>query len=212
MSTKLSGIASGGATAGATDKAVVVRSGATDQLVTPVALDTAQSWTAAQTFAAAGIILNGTTNLTTFSSLATAARAVSFLDAGGSVPIMTARGRVTAQTAAAAGIATFTVGAADATFLVAGNVLVTTSTLHTFTMTVSYTDESNTARVLTLTFSQITGTLLTAITNGTGAGAYEGVPVCIRAKAGTTITFATAPGGTYTTVTYNAEGSIIQIG
>lgn len=47
---KLSQIASGGAVAGATDKAVVVRSGVTDLLVTPVALDTAQTFTAAQTF------------------------------------------------------------------------------------------------------------------------------------------------------------------
>lgn len=47
---KLSEIASGGATAGATDKSVVVRSGTTDLLVTPVALDAIQTWTAAQTF------------------------------------------------------------------------------------------------------------------------------------------------------------------
>lgn len=46
---KLSEIASGGATAGATDTVVAVRSGTTDVLVTPVALDTAQTWTAAQT-------------------------------------------------------------------------------------------------------------------------------------------------------------------
>lgn len=50
VTSKLSQIASGGATAGATDKAVIVRSGTTDLLVTPVALDTAQTFTAAQTF------------------------------------------------------------------------------------------------------------------------------------------------------------------
>lgn len=47
--TKLSQIASGGAVAGATDVVVAVRSGTTDVLVTPVALDTAQIWTAIQT-------------------------------------------------------------------------------------------------------------------------------------------------------------------
>ncbi len=46
---KLSEIASGGAIAGATDKSVVVRSGTTDLLVTPVALDIAQTFTATQT-------------------------------------------------------------------------------------------------------------------------------------------------------------------
>ena len=55
MGTKLKDIASGGATAGATDKVVGVRSGTTDLLVTPVALDAAQTWTAAQTFSAAAV-------------------------------------------------------------------------------------------------------------------------------------------------------------
>jgi hypothetical protein len=48
--TKLSEIADGGAVAGATDKIVTVRSGTTDLLTTPVALDLAQIWTAVQTF------------------------------------------------------------------------------------------------------------------------------------------------------------------
>ena len=125
-------------------------------------------------------------------------------------PAIYGTGRVTAQTGAAASIATYTVGAADGTFIVSGNVNVTTATAHSFTMTVTYTDETNASRVLTLTFSQITGTLLTAITNVTGAGAYEGVPLQIRCKAATSITFATT--GTFTTVTYNAEGYITQIG
>ena len=86
---------------------------------------------------------------------------------------------------------------------------VTTSTTHNFTVTVAYTDEGNTARTLTLTFSQLSGTLLTAITNVTGAGPYEGVLVQIRCKAATAITVATT--GTFTTVTYNVEGSIAQV-
>jgi hypothetical protein len=47
---KLSAIPSGGAVAGATDKVVTVRSGTTDLLTTPVALDTAQTWAGQQTF------------------------------------------------------------------------------------------------------------------------------------------------------------------
>lgn len=118
-------------------------------------------------------------------------------------------GRVTAQTAANASVATYTVGAADASYLVFANVLITASTTFNFTVTVAYTDEGNTARTLTLNFSQLAGTLITAITNILGAGPYEGVPLHIRAKASTTITIATT--GTFTSVTYNAEGRIVQI-
>jgi len=70
--TKLSQITSGGATAGATDTVVAVRtiSGTpSDVLVTPVALDTAQSWAAIQTFINSGIRLTGSsTGYTTFTS------------------------------------------------------------------------------------------------------------------------------------------------
>jgi hypothetical protein len=117
--------------------------------------------------------------------------------------------RVTNQTAAATNIANFTVGAADGTFLVSGNVNVTASTVNNFTMTCAYTDETNSSRTLVLNFSNIAGSIGTAITNALGAGAYEGIPLQIRAKASTTITLATT--GTFTTVTYNAEGTIIQI-
>lgn len=118
--------------------------------------------------------------------------------------------RATVQTAANASVATYTVGAADSSFLVSANVLVTTSTLHSFTVTCTYTDEGNTSRVLTLQFSNLAGTFLTAIANAAGAVPYEGAPVCIRCKSGTTITIGSAA-GTYTTVTYNIEGHIQQV-
>jgi hypothetical protein len=120
-----------------------------------------------------------------------------------------ASGRSTAQTAAVASVATFTVGAADASFLVSVNVLVTVSTLHSFGVQVDYTDEGNTARTLTLPLAQLAGTFATAITNGTGAGPYEGAAVHLRCKASTAITVKTT--GTFTTVTYNVEGYITQI-
>ena len=104
-----------------------------------------------------------------------------------------------------------TVGAADGSFEVSANVLVTTSTLHNFTVTCAYTDEGGTSRVLTLQFSNLGGTFLTAIANAAGAVPYEGVAVRIRAKASTAITIQSAAGGTYTTVTYNIEGSIVQL-
>lgn len=129
--------------------------------------------------------------------------------AGWGVPAIQGANRVTAQTGASASVTTYTVGAADGTFTVSGNVLVTTSTTHTFTMTCAYTDEGNTARVLTLPFSLLAGTTTTSITNTNGAVPYMGLKVMIRCKAATAITFATT--GTFTTVTYNAEGNIQQV-
>lgn len=149
---------------------------------------------------------NQTSNFSNFASKITTYNGISTVGQG--VPAIYGIGRVTAQVAAAASIATYTVGSSDGTFVVSGNVNVTTATAHSFTMTVTYTDETNTSRTLTLSFSQITGTILTTITNVTGAGAYEGIPLHIRCKASTAITFATV--GTFTTVTYNAEGIITQ--
>lgn len=138
--------------------------------------------------------------ITTYNGIATA---------GWGVPATYAAGRVTAQTAAAAALATYTVGGSDGTFVVSANILVTASVTNSFTMTCTYTDESNTSRTVTMTFSNVGGTFLNTITNVTGTGAYEGVPLHIRAKSGTAITFATV--GTFTSVTYNAEGRITQV-
>lgn len=125
-------------------------------------------------------------------------------------PAITATGRSTAQAAAVASVSTYTVGAADGSFEVSANVLVTTATTHAFTVTCAYTDEGNTARTLTLTFGLVAGGLaVTSIANGNGAVPYHGVPVHIRCKAATTITIATT--GTFTTVAYNVEGIIRQL-
>lgn len=118
-------------------------------------------------------------------------------------------GRFTAQTAAKTVLTmTSTVGA-DATYLVSSNILVTAATTASFTTTVSYTDESSTAQTLTLPFTGLTGIPLTTITNVTGTGPYEGIPVHIRCKANTTITVVTV--GTFTSVTYNVESHIRHI-
>ena len=125
-------------------------------------------------------------------------------------PSLRAKGRATAQTGANASVSTFTVGAADASFEVSANVLVTTATNHNFTVTCAYTDEGNTARTLTLTFGLVAGGVATtAVANANGAVPYHGVPLHIRCKASTAITIATT--GTFTTVTYNVEGVIRQL-
>lgn len=117
-------------------------------------------------------------------------------------------GRFTAQTAAKASIVTFT-PAADGTFLISANVLITSSVLYSFTATCTYTDEGNTARTLTIPFTNLAGTALTVIANAGGAVPYQGLTSQIRVKGGTAITIQTV--GTFTTVTYNVEGSICQI-
>ncbi len=130
---------------------------------------------------------------------------------GWGTPAIYGMGRATAQTAANASVSTYTVGAADGSFLVSANVLVTTSSAENFTVTVSYTDEGNTARVLTLNFQTIAGVVGTAVAFANGAVPYEGVAVHLRCKASTAITIKTAAGGTYTGVVYNVEGMISQI-
>lgn len=153
------------------------------------------------------VLANGVTATTqTQGDNSTKLATTAYVDAN--FPKTVASTRVTAQTTLVSVGNIWTVGASDGSFTISANVLVTTSTLHSFGATCTYVDESNTSRVLTLNFSQLTGTFITAITNGTGASAYEGVPVHIRAKAGTQISVATA--GTFTSVTYNAEWILQQ--
>lgn len=121
------------------------------------------------------------------------------------LPVSTSA-RVTAQTAAVASVLAYTVGANDGTFMVSGNINITTFAVGTFNMTVAYTDEGNTARTLTLNFTNISGTLAIAVA---AAGAFNGLETQIRAKAATTITFATT--GTFTSLTYNAGALIMQV-
>lgn len=135
-------------------------------------------------------------------------------DSGSAVGVPVVVGGPTQRKVAATNaqtIGSYTVGAADGTFEVSANILVTTATTHSFTVTCAYTDEGNTARTTTLNFSTVAGVISNAaITNVAGAVPYEGVPLHIRCKASTTITIATT--GTFTTVTYNGEGYIKQQG
>ena len=117
-------------------------------------------------------------------------------------------GRATGQTAANTSVATYTLGASDATYEVSANVLVTTSSAENFTVTVTYTDEGNTARTATMNFQIVAGTIGTAIAFANGAVPYIGLPLHIRCKASTAITIKTT--GTFTGATYNVEGVIKQ--
>lgn len=122
----------------------------------------------------------------------------------GSVGIARANGKT-----AAFALATFTVPAVDTTYLVSSNINITTSTLFSFGITCTYTDETNTSRVLNLSFSNLAGTFLQTVTQALGTGAYEGIPLHIRSKANTTIIIQST--GTFTTVTYNFEERIISV-
>jgi hypothetical protein len=125
------------------------------------------------------------------------------------MPVIQAVGRATAQVAANANVVTYTVGAADGTFEASFDVLVTVATNHSFNVGLVYTDEGNTARNTAMGCQDTsTGNYATAIVNTSGAIPWRGFVQQFRAKAGTTITLITQ--GTFTTVTYNVEGTIKQ--
>ena len=128
---------------------------------------------------------------------------------GQGIDTIVAQSRSVAQNGAVASVATNT-PTADATMEVQANVLVTTATTHSFTVTCAYTDEGNTARVLTMPFLLVAGNaIVNTVVNTNGAVPYMGIAVQIRAKANTAVTIATT--GTFTTVTYNVEGVIKRI-
>lgn len=119
-------------------------------------------------------------------------------------------GRSTGQTAAVASVATLTVGSTDASYTISGNINVTTSSAESFSISVDYTDETNTARNAVIPILRAAnGAWLTQTQFGLGAIPYPGGSIQIRAKASTAITIKTS--GTFTGCTYNVEGSITRI-
>lgn len=156
--------------------------------------------------------IRATTNLRVGSKL-TVYNGVTTAGWGAAIPQAQARA-VAVTNVGTASVATYTVGAADGTFEVGCNVLVTTSTNHTFSCDTTYTDESNVARTMVMPVEQLAGAFATSglITNVTGAGPYESAVMTIRAKAATAITIRTSAGGTFTGVVYNIDGTIKQVG
>ena len=119
-------------------------------------------------------------------------------------------GRSTGQTAAVASVATLTVGGADASYMISGNILVTTSGSESFSLVVDYTDEGNTARSVNIPIVRIsTGGFMIATISAAGAVPYPSATLQIRCKASTSITIKTS--GTFTGCTYNVEGRIVRI-
>lgn len=117
---------------------------------------------------------------------------------------------VTAQSAANASICNITSSSSDADYEVSGQVNVTASTSLATTLSVTYTDVSNTSRTMILPITQLSGSFI-ALGAITGTGAWESPVMHIRAKASTGITIFTSA-GTFTSVTYSASCVIKQIG
>jgi hypothetical protein len=129
--------------------------------------------------------------------------------AGNTIPAIVAYGRQTGQTAADASVVTYTAGASDESLEVSFDLLATTSTSYSFFCVLTWTDEGNTSRTLDLSsINASASNFETTIQNSSGPQ-FNGIPIHIRAKSGTTVTIATA--GTFTTVTYNVEGAIRRL-
>lgn len=103
----------------------------------------------------------------------------------------------------------YTLGAADAEFLVSGNINVTAAIAISTSLNVAYTDETNTARTLIMPISGLAGSFV-AGGLATSTGPFESAVLHLRCKASTTITFSVAA-GTFTSVTYNARCCIRQV-
>lgn len=156
------------------------------------------------TTAGSSLVLAGTA--TTYKNITTA---------GLGLATIYAQARTVAATnTGTASVASYANSAADGTFEVGCNVLVTTSTTHSFSCDVTYTDEGNTARTMVLPIQGLGGNFATngLITNALGVGPYESAVMTIRVKASTTITVRTSAGGTFTGVVYNIDGTIKQVG
>lgn len=129
---------------------------------------------------------------------------------GWGVPAIYGYTRPAQQVNATVTLATYVVGASDGSFEVSANVNVTASLTVTMAVTCTYNDENNAAQTLTMAFKTGGGTVLvTSITTALGNIAYHGFPFTIRAKAGSTISIQST--GTVTSVTYTAEGRIMQV-
>lgn len=151
----------------------------------------------------------GTTKMWTVNNKGSNTEYAGVATAGWGHPAIYGANGAAAQSAANPSIATYTVGAADGTFWVSANMNVTAATALSTSLTCTYTDESNTARAMIFPVQQLGGSF---ISGGliTGTGPWETSVIHIRCKASTAITIFTAA-GTFTGVTYTAEGVIAQV-
>jgi hypothetical protein len=154
---------------------------------------------------------SGSLKLTTLNLQGKASAYNAVTTAGWGLAAVNAEARVLGTVnATVASVAAYLVGASDGSFLVGANINVSATSAASMTVTCTYTDETNVSRTLTFQFEQNgSAVYISAITNVTGVGAYSAAIQHIRVKAATTITIATA--GTVTGITYNAEGTILQV-
>lgn len=150
--------------------------------------------------------IDNTGKFTAYTSVATAGQGVDVVRAQATTGTVTNTGT--------ASIATWTPGAADVEVEVGCRVNITVSTTHSFSCDVTYTDVANNARTRVLPMDAITGTPLATglMTNVVGAGDFASDVLRIGVKASTAIVVRTSAGGTFTTVTYTASGTIKQVG
>lgn len=150
--------------------------------------------------------LGVTGKVVTYNNIATAGWGVPAIQADGG-----SAANVNTRSAAAA---TYTVGAADGTFVVSGNILINSGATFSMSLDVTYTDQGNTSRTLVLPLAQLAGTFVVTglATNITGTGPYESASMTIRCKASTSITIRPSAGGTYTACNYDVYANIRQVG
>jgi len=122
---------------------------------------------------------------------------------GGSL-LPVADARLTGQTSTVASVAAYTVGPADSSFLISGNINCTTYGSGNINFQVAYTDETGASQTPNLQGHFTSG----YSTNVSGTGAFEVQPIQIRAQAGSAVTVKTV--GTFS-ATYNVEGTIFLI-
>jgi hypothetical protein len=128
--------------------------------------------------------------------------------AGNGLPSIMSSGRNAAVNAAAQTVINaFAVPAADTTYELNVNVLITTLGSGSFTVTCTYTDEGNTARTMTIPFINTAGATVTTLA---AAAPFATPDIRIRCKASSTISVQSVA-GTFTGCTYNIEASLKKI-
>lgn len=119
--------------------------------------------------------------------------------------LVVAPGRVTGSTGAV-NLSTFTVGPNDGSFEVSANMNVTAAASISTSLSCAYTDETGTLQTMIFPIQQGAGTFVAAGAI-TGTGPWETPVMHLRCKASTTISISVSS-GTFSSVTYNAEGII----
>jgi hypothetical protein len=134
---------------------------------------------------------------------------------GNGVPAVVAYARqinIRTNISAATPLLSYVVGPQDQSLLVTAAVTVLSGTNYGFEVAANYYTDAGAPWTSVCEFMWLGPNLETSLTSnlyGDGIGAYNGLPMHLRCKAGTTVVIYAA--GNFTTVTYNIEAAIIQI-